>query len=65
MLLKKLFLIWWDCVYYKNFENYTMKTINSTFFNNILKISTESVKKENVASLKKQKKEQLLCVILL
>ena len=65
MLLKKLFLIWRDFVYYKNFENYTMKTIKSTFFNNKRKISTASVKKENVASFKKQKKEQLLCDILL
>ena len=57
MLLKKLFHIW-DFVYS------LMKTVKSTFFNNKPKISTASVKKDNVASFKKQKKKQLLCAIL-
>ena len=51
MLLKKLFHIWWD------FVTSLVKTIKSTFFNNKQKISTASVRKDNVASFKKQKKE--------
>ena len=51
MLLKKLFHIWWD------FVTSLVKTIKSTFFNNKQKISTASVRTDNVASFKKQKKE--------
>ena len=53
MLLKKLFYIWWD------FVTSLVKTIKSTFFSNKQKISTASVRKDNVASLKKQKKETI------
>ena len=53
MLLKKLFHIWWD------FVTSLVKTIKSTFFNNKQKLSTASVRKDNVASLKKQKKETI------
>ena len=53
MLLKKLFHMLWD------FVTSPVKTINSTFFNNKEKISTASVKKDNVASFKKQKKEAI------
>ena len=53
MLLKKFFHIW-DFVYS------LMKTVKSTFFNNKPKISTASVKKDNVASFKKQKRETIV-----
>ena len=53
MLLKKLFHIWWD------FVTSLVKTIKSTFFNNKQKISTASVRKDNVVSFKKQKKETI------
>ena len=39
-----------------------MKTIKSTFFNNKRKISTASVKKENVASFKKQKRSNCFVI---
>ena len=42
-----------------DFVTSPVKTINSTFFNNKEKISTASVKKDNVASFKKQKKEAI------
>ena len=57
MLLKKLFYIWWD------FVTSLVKTIKSTFFNNKQKISTASVRKDNVASFKKQKKRNNCFVI--
>ena len=53
MLLKELFHIWWD------FVNSLVQTIQSTFFNNKRKISTASVRKDNVASFKKQKTETI------
>ena len=53
MLLKELFHIWWD------FVNSLVQTIKSTFFNNKRKISTASVRKDNVASFKKQKRETI------
>ena len=53
MLLKKLFHIWWD------FVTSLVKTIKSTFFNNKQKISTASVRKDNVASFKNKKKETI------
>ena len=56
MLLKKLFHIWWD------FVTSLVKTIKSTFFNNKQKISTASVRKDNAASFKKQKKKQKIAL---
>ena len=50
MLLKKLFHIWLD------FVTLLVKTIKSTFFNNKQKISTASVRKDNIASLEAKKK---------
>ena len=52
MLLKKFFYIWWD------FVTSLVKTIKSTFFNSKHKISTASVRKDNVASFKMQKKKK-------
>ena len=52
MLLKKLFYIWWD------FVTSLVKTIKSTFFNSKHKISTASVREDNVASFKMPKKKK-------
>ena len=40
-------------------QKFVMSTIVSVFFNNKRKISTASVRKDNVASLKKQKRETI------
>ena len=57
MLLKKLFYILWD------FVTSLVKTIKSLFFNKKHKISTASVRKDNVASFKMQKKRNNCFVI--
>ena len=58
MLLKKPFYIWWD------FVTSFVKTIKSTFFNSKHKISTASVRKDNVASFKmpKNKKKETIAL---
>ena len=63
MLLKKLVHIWLDVVnsLVKTIDGqkFVISAIVNVFFNNKRKISTASVRKDNVASFKKQKRETI------